>query len=71
LERTIADIAKSKCTLTSLSNLQANEPHFANYKIRRCFLHFAIGAVIAEEVTGLINVLKDLQNVDEVNIVDW
>jgi len=71
LERTIEDILKSKCALTSLSHLQENEPHIANCKIRRCFLHFAIGAVITEEVTGLVNVLKDSQNVDEVNIVDW
>jgi len=71
LDRTIADILKSKCALTSLSHLQENEPHIASCQIRRCFLHFAIGDVIIEEVTGLVNVLKDSQNVDEINIVDW
>jgi len=56
---------------TNLSHLQANEPHFANCKIRTCFLHFAFGDGTTDEVTGLVNVLKDLQNVDEINIVDW
>jgi len=59
LERTIADILKSKCALTSLLHLQENEPHIVNCKIRICFLHFAVGDVITEEVTDLVNVLKD------------
>jgi hypothetical protein len=34
-------------------------------------LRFANGDVITEEVTGLSNVLKPFENVDEVNFMDW